>query len=179
MAVSRKGIPDGSRRLVPRKASARSRVSNAADILPDVDGRSAVARRYRDIAAQIIADMGGASQCDEARLQLIRRFAAAAVLAEQMEARLANGHSINITDHALLSSTLVRLAGSVRDGQPRARLRRPPRTDMPLRNRTPRTAAAYPRRTRCPDKPCGQADNKTDPWRIGQTRTPTRSPLKT
>ena len=84
MAVSRKGIPDGSRRLVPRKASARSRVSNGADILPDVDGRSAVARRYRDITAQIIADMGGASQCAEARLQLIRRFAAAAVLAEQM-----------------------------------------------------------------------------------------------
>jgi tRNA(fMet)-specific endonuclease VapC len=54
--------------------------------------------------------MGGVSQCAEARLQLIRRFAAAAVLAEQMEARLANGHSINITDHALLSSTLVRLA---------------------------------------------------------------------
>ena len=61
MAVSRKGIPDGSPRLGPRKASARSRVSNGADILPDVDGRSAVARRYRDIAAQIIADMGGAS----------------------------------------------------------------------------------------------------------------------
>ena len=84
MAVSRKGIPDEGRRLVPRKASARSRISNGADILPDVDGRSAVARRYRDIAAQIIADMGGASQCAEARLQLIRRFAAAAVLAEQM-----------------------------------------------------------------------------------------------
>jgi hypothetical protein len=51
------------------------------------------------------ADMGGASQCVEARLQLIRRFAAAA--AEQMEARLANGHSINIADHALLSSTTL------------------------------------------------------------------------
>ena len=58
-----------------------------------MDGRSAVARRYRDIAAQIIADMGGASQCAEARLQLIRRFAAAAVLAEQMEARLAANHT--------------------------------------------------------------------------------------
>jgi hypothetical protein len=103
-------LPDGSRRLVPCKAPARSRVSNGAGILPDVDGRSAVARRYRDIAGQIIADMGGASHCAEARLQLIRRFAAAAVLAEQMEARLANGYSINITDHALLSSTLVRLA---------------------------------------------------------------------
>jgi hypothetical protein len=45
MDVSRKGISDGSPRLVPRKASARSRVSNGADILPDVDGRSAVARR--------------------------------------------------------------------------------------------------------------------------------------
>jgi hypothetical protein len=110
MDVSRKGISDGSPRLVPRKVSARSRVSNGADILPDVDGRTAVARRYRDIAAQIIADMGGTSQCAEARLQLIRRFAAAAVLAEQMEARLANGHSISMTDHALLSSTLVRLA---------------------------------------------------------------------
>ena len=28
MAVSRRGMPDGSRRLGPRKASARSRVSN-------------------------------------------------------------------------------------------------------------------------------------------------------
>ena len=110
MDVSRKGISDGSPRLVPRKVSARSPVSNGADILPDVDGRSAVARRYRDIAAQIIADMGGASQCAEARIQLIRRFAAAAVLAEQMEAQLANGHLIEIADHALLCSNLVRLA---------------------------------------------------------------------
>jgi hypothetical protein len=43
-------------------------------------------------------------------LQLIRRFAAAAVLAEQMEARLANGEQIDIAEHATLSSTLVRLA---------------------------------------------------------------------
>ena len=110
MAESAKEKPGGSPRLVPRKASARSRISNGADILPDVDGRSAVARRYRDIAAQIIADMGGASQCAEARIQLIRRFAAAAVLAERLEAQLANGHSIDITDHALLCSNLVRLA---------------------------------------------------------------------
>src|SRR3974377_324136 len=108
--MKQKGMPDGSPHLVPRKAPARSRVSNGADILPEVDGRSDVARSHRDIATQIIADMGGASQCAEARLQLIRRFAAAAVLAEQMEAQLANGHSIDITDHALLSSTLVRLA---------------------------------------------------------------------
>ena len=46
----------------------------------------------------------------EARLQLIRRFAAASVIAEQMESRLANGQEINIVEHAQLSSTLVRIA---------------------------------------------------------------------
>lgn len=40
---------------------------------------------------------------------MIRRFAAAAVLAEQMESRLANGEKIDINEHATLSSTLVRL----------------------------------------------------------------------
>jgi hypothetical protein len=39
----------------------------------------------------------------------VRRFAAAAVLAEQMESRLANGEQIDI-QHALLCSTLTRLA---------------------------------------------------------------------
>ena len=52
----------------------------------------------------------GADQCSESRLQLVRRFAAAAVLAEQMESRLANGEQIDIQEHALLCSTLTRLA---------------------------------------------------------------------
>jgi hypothetical protein len=42
-------------------------------------------------------------------MQLIRRFAATAVLAEQIEARLASGEEINAQEHALLSSSLVRL----------------------------------------------------------------------
>jgi hypothetical protein len=82
-------------------------------VLPDVDGRSAVARRYRDITSAILVDQGGADLCSESRLQLIRRFAAAAVLAEQLEARLANGEQIDITEHAALSSTLVRLASRI------------------------------------------------------------------
>jgi hypothetical protein len=49
----------------------------------------------------------------EARQQLIRRFAAASVLAEEMEARLANGAQIDINEHATLSSTLVRLASRI------------------------------------------------------------------
>src|SRR5262249_61632895 len=56
----------------------------------------------------------GADQCSESRLQLVRRFAAAAVLAERMESQLANGAEINIAEHAVLCSTLVRLAQRIR-----------------------------------------------------------------
>ena len=72
---------NGSDRNVLRKSHARSRISNGVDLLPNVDGRSLVARRYRDISGAIIVDQGGIDQCSELRLQLIRRFAAAAVLA--------------------------------------------------------------------------------------------------
>lgn len=92
------------------KAQARSRLSNGRDVLPDVDGRSVVARRYRDIIGAVVSDQGGAEHLSEARLQLIRRFSAASVLAEQMEARLARGEQFNIQEYSLLVSTMVRVA---------------------------------------------------------------------
>jgi hypothetical protein len=93
-----------------RKVYARSRVSNGNKLLAGVDGRTLVARRFRDLVLQIVNDQGGADQLAEARLQLIRRFSAAAVIAESMESRLANGEAIDIAEHALLCSTLVRIA---------------------------------------------------------------------
>jgi hypothetical protein len=83
-------------------------MTNGTALLPDIDGRSAIARRFKDITRGILADQGGADS--ECRLQLVRRFAAAAVLAEQMESRLANGEQIDIQEYALLCSTLTRLA---------------------------------------------------------------------
>jgi hypothetical protein len=93
-----------------RKAQARSRLSNGRDLLPNVDGRSLIARRYRDIMSAIASDQGGADRLSETRLQLIRRFAAAACLAEQLEARLARGEQIDIQEHSLIVSTMVRVA---------------------------------------------------------------------
>jgi hypothetical protein len=92
-----------------RKATARSRVSNGKDVLPGVDNRTMIARRFYDVCQALIADQAGLDHCSEARLQLIRRFAAAAVMAEEIEARLAKGEQIDIGEHAQLSSTLVRL----------------------------------------------------------------------
>ena len=97
---------------IPRagKAQGRSRLSNGRELLPDVDGRSVVARRYRDVLGALVSDQGGAEHLSEARLQLIRRFCAASVLAEQMEARPARGEQINIQEYSLLVSTIVRVA---------------------------------------------------------------------
>jgi len=92
-----------------RKPRGRARVSNGASILPGVDGRSALGRRYRDIAEALISDQGGAANLSEAKLQLIWRFAAAACLAEQMESRLVRGEPIDLQEHATLCSSLVRL----------------------------------------------------------------------
>jgi hypothetical protein len=101
------------RPLVARKAQARSRVSNGRDVLPGVDNRTMIARRFFDVCQAMISDAAGLDRCSEARLQLIRRFAAAAVMAEEMEARLAKGEQIDVAEHAQLSSTLVRLAARI------------------------------------------------------------------
>jgi len=93
-----------------RKSRQRSKVTNGSALLPDVvDGRSATARRYRDLVEALTADQGGADQCSESRRQLIRRFASVSVLCEQAEAKLAAGEEIDVSQHALLCSTLTRL----------------------------------------------------------------------
>lgn len=102
---------DSARKVLPPKS--RSRVSNGAELLPGIDGRSPTARRYRDLVSAILADQGGGGYCSESRRQLIRRFAAAACLAEQLEARLVRGKSVSIQEHAVLSSTLVRLSSRI------------------------------------------------------------------
>jgi hypothetical protein len=124
-----------SRILTARKPTARSRLTNGSDILPGIDGRSTVARRYRDILGALASDQGGADRMSEARAQLSRRFAALAVLAERMEAALARGDSIDLAQHALISSTLVRLAT-------RLGINRHAKTVTPLRDYLEATAQA-------------------------------------
>jgi hypothetical protein len=96
-------------------AAQRSRLSNGKDILPSCDGRSAAARRYRDIASAVAADVSphGADHLSEARAQLVRRFSACCVLAEQLEAQLIAGGTISIPDHSLLVSSLCRLGSRI------------------------------------------------------------------
>jgi hypothetical protein len=88
----------------------RSRVTNHRDLLPGLDGRSASARRYRDLVNSYIADMGGIDQCSDIKLGLLRRLAAVTVQSELIEARMINGEAVDIGTLCTLASTTVRLS---------------------------------------------------------------------
>jgi hypothetical protein len=90
--------------------NARARISNHRDLLPDLDGRSAGARRYRDLVSAYAADMGGLDVISEIKIGLMRRLAAASVLAEQLEAQAMSGAPIDISVFCNLASTAVRLS---------------------------------------------------------------------
>jgi hypothetical protein len=98
-----------------RTATARSKMTNGTRgmVLPGIDQRSAVARRFRDVMCSVIVDAGGADHLSEARLQLIRRFSALVVQAEKLEADFVDGRHFDFEAHARVSSTLVRLASRI------------------------------------------------------------------
>jgi hypothetical protein len=88
----------------------RSKLSNGAHVIAGIDQRTAIARRYKDILRAVCADQGGDEQLSETRKQLIRRLAGAAVLAEEMETRIAQKQEINVAEYATLASTIVRIS---------------------------------------------------------------------
>jgi hypothetical protein len=107
-------MQDGNSLILESKhPTARSRITNHRDLLPDIDGRSQKGRRYRDVLTALVSDAGGFDRISESRVQLCRRFAALAVTAEGIEADLVNGGQIDIAAFSTLSSTMVRLASRI------------------------------------------------------------------
>jgi hypothetical protein len=94
-----------------RPSKQRSRVTNNAALLPDIDGRSALARRFKDIASQILVDQGGAARCSESRTQLVRRGRRLFGRADGEPSH--QRWRIDIQAHALLCSTLARLGSRI------------------------------------------------------------------
>ena len=91
-----------------QKTKGRSGVTNGNTLFLDgVDGRSALAKRYRDILSQLIADLGG--DPSEAMSLIARRAATLAVWCEQRETELASGIDIDITTFTTACNSLRRL----------------------------------------------------------------------
>ena len=71
------------------------------------------ARRFRDLVNAYVADMGGLDRCSEIKIGLLRRLAATTVAAEQLESRMVNGKSVDISQLCTLASTAVRISQRV------------------------------------------------------------------
>ncbi|MGC2222320.1 MAG: hypothetical protein WA624_08110 [Methylocella sp.] len=72
-----------------KRGKGRSRVTNGSKLLPLSDGRSATARRFRDLYEDIAADLGGKDHLSEGQRQLVRRAAMLSAECERMEAMAA------------------------------------------------------------------------------------------
>jgi hypothetical protein len=72
-----------------KRGKGRSRVTNGSKLLPLSDGRSATARRFRDLYEDIATDLGGLDLLSAGQKQLARRAAMLSAECERMEAMAA------------------------------------------------------------------------------------------
>ena len=93
-----------------RPPNIRSRVGNGSALFVDetVDGRSKEARRFRDVLAEIVSDLGGADHLSEGQRQLARRCAMMSVECERMEGEAVSGKAIDLEAFGKLSDRIGR-----------------------------------------------------------------------
>ncbi len=84
-----------------------TRKGTGSAVLVGVDGRSQMARRYREITALIESDLGG--DLTEAQRQLVARAATLAIWCEERETEFANGAQFDAAAYATISNALRRL----------------------------------------------------------------------
>ena len=96
--------------LAKPSRTTRSRVTNGSALHSgEVDGRTADARRFRDLMAEIASDLGGSDGLSEAQRQLARRAAMLSVQGEKMEAEAIASGAIDLDAFGALSDRLSRL----------------------------------------------------------------------
>ncbi len=87
----------------------RSRVTNGSSLhVSKADGRTMEARRFRDVLAEIVSDLGGVDLLSEGQRQLARRAAMMSVQCEFMEAESVAGKPIDLDAYGQLSDRIGR-----------------------------------------------------------------------
>ena len=75
-----------------------------------LDGRSTAAKLFDRLIGDIESDLGGHDQLSAIELALVEAFAGAAVLASDLNTRLALGQQIDVGSHSTCISAMVRVA---------------------------------------------------------------------
>jgi hypothetical protein len=89
----------------------RSAVSNRSRLLEGVDGRTATARRFRDICRAYEVEIGGL--VSEVERDLIRQAAGLTLRSEQMQAAIVRGEMVDNDQLIRISSTARRVLETI------------------------------------------------------------------
>ena len=99
---------EDSSAVVVRPLTVRSAVTNDPLLLRGVDGRSMIARRYRDVAIALADDLGGQDRLSEPSKILVRQAAAMTVQVESLQSKIVSGDDVDIEQLTRLSNVLGR-----------------------------------------------------------------------
>ena len=94
--------------MVSRAPKGRSRVTNGKQLFLDGDARLKISRRFRDLLANIAADLGGAGRLSEGQKQIARRCAMLSVECEIMESAAVAGEPFDLETCGQLTDRLGR-----------------------------------------------------------------------
>src|SRR5215207_4269186 len=106
------------RKRVPLSLSrVRSAITNGRHVLADVDHRSALMRRLRDLVQLHTNDLGGEDYISEAEKRLVRRAAMLTLQLEMLDQKFAHdeseGSRLDLETYQRCSNTLRRLLESL------------------------------------------------------------------
>ena len=107
--------------VVARPLTVRAAVTNDPLLLRGVDGRSMVARRYRDVALALADDLGGQDKLSEPSKILVRQAAALTVQVEGLQSKIVSGEDVDLEQLTRLSNALSRMLHRLGLRKPRAR----------------------------------------------------------
>ncbi len=110
---------------VERPSRLRSFLTNDPLAIRGVDGRSADARRYRDVAIALADDLGGQDKLNEPTKILIRQAAALTVQMEALQSKIVAGEEIDLEQLTRLSNVLGRTLQRLGLKRPPAKPRSP------------------------------------------------------
>lgn len=103
-----------SRHIAPSSRTARSAVSNGSRLVQGVDGRSAPARRFRDLVCQFTEELGGDAIMSEPMRAMVRQAAAVAIEAERMQAAILREEAVDADELVRISHVLQRLMNGLK-----------------------------------------------------------------
>jgi hypothetical protein len=98
-----------SQAVAARPSRLRSRVTNGSKMVAGLDGRSAEARRYRDLVISYADDLGGANKLTEAQRTLIAQAATLQVQSERVQAAVLRGDVVDVEQLTRLANAAMRI----------------------------------------------------------------------